>query len=72
MLRVSGEGCDLGMLVVSIIDPDGHDSLGPNCRAGNDYRLQRDGQFKLLINGGDGGFGAYHFVFLGAPGSPAK
>ncbi len=70
VLRVAGPGCEGSGMVVSIIDPDGHESLGPNCRAGNDYRItQRDGQFKLLINGGDGGFGAYHFVFQGVPGS---
>jgi hypothetical protein len=72
VLRVSGEGCDLGPLVVSVVDAAGHDALGPNCRAGNDYRLPQDGRFKLVINGADSASGPYHFVLQGAPGSAGK
>jgi hypothetical protein len=72
VLRVSGEGCDLGMLVISVVDAAGHDTLGPNCRAGNDYRLPRDGKFQFVINGADGGFGPYHFVLQGAASPPPK
>jgi hypothetical protein len=66
-LRFSGEGCDLANLIVSVIDPNGHDSLGPFCRVGSDVRLMTTGKFQLVINGADGGQGAYHFVFQGAP-----
>ena len=72
VLRVSGEGCDLSGLVISVVDAAGHDSLGPNCRVGNDYLLKQDSKFQLLINGADGGSGPYHFVFQGAPGSGGK
>jgi hypothetical protein len=67
LLRFSGEGCDLGNLVVSVIDPNGHDSLGPSCLSGTDARLTATGKFQLVINGADGGQGSYHFVFQGAP-----
>jgi hypothetical protein len=31
------------------------------------------GEYKLVINAGDGGFGPYHFVFQGASGTrPAE
>jgi hypothetical protein len=66
LLRFSGEGCDLSILVVSVIYPDGHDSLGPFCRTGSDVRLTDTGKFQLVINGADGGQGTYHFVFQGA------
>lgn len=69
VLRFSGEGCELSILVVSVIDPNGHDVLGPSCRSGTDLRLRMTGQYKLVINGGDGGFGPYHFVFQGASGT---
>lgn len=69
VLRFSGEGCELSILVVSVIDPNGHDVLGPSCRSGTDLRLRMTGEYKLVINGGDGGFGPYHFVFQGASGA---
>jgi hypothetical protein len=72
VLRISGEGCDLGPMIVSVIDPAGHDALGPNCRAGADYLVRQSGTFTLLINGGDSGSGPYHFVLQGVPGSAGK
>jgi len=69
VLRIAGEGCELGMLVISIVRENGSDFLGPNCRAGNDTRLTASGTFKMVINGGDGGFGPYHFVLQGVAGS---
>ena len=48
------------ILVVGLIDPNGHDMLGPSCRSGTDLRLRMAGQYKLVINAGDGGFGPYH------------
>jgi hypothetical protein len=65
LLRFSGEGCYLGSLVVSIVDGDGHDSLGPSCRSGSDAKLRNKGPYKLVINGGDSGSGAYHFLIQG-------
>jgi hypothetical protein len=73
VLRFSGEGCELSILVVGLIDPNGHDMLGPSCRSGTDLRLRMAGEYKLVINAGDGGFGPYHFVFQGASGTrPAE
>ncbi len=66
IVRVSGEGCELSFSVTSIIDPQGHDSLGPLCRSGADARLKQDGTYQLIINGSDGGWGPYHFVLQGA------
>jgi hypothetical protein len=68
VLRLSGEGCDLSNLVVGIILPNGHDVLGPSCRAGSDSVLMETGTFQLVINSADGGEGAYHFLFQGAKG----
>src|SRR5260370_11193416 len=70
VIRVSGEGCDLGPLVLSVVDPEGHDALGPGCRAGTDLVLRNAGAFRLVINASDGAAGLYRFVLLGAPSNP--
>jgi hypothetical protein len=66
LIRLSGEGCDLGNMAISIIDPQGHDFLGPFCRSGSDVRLHQTGPHQFVVNGADSGSGAYHFVLQGA------
>src|SRR5512147_1342594 len=63
VVRVSGEGCDMGTLVLGFLLPGGRDILGPGCRAGSDTRLTEDGPYKLVVNAADLGPGEYHFVF---------
>jgi hypothetical protein len=73
VIKLSGAGCDLGSMATSIIDPAGHDSFGPGCRADSDYKLTARGTYQLIINSLDFGPtptttvgpGAYHFVFQG-------
>jgi hypothetical protein len=62
---LAGTGCDLGSLFTDIIDPEGHDFLGPGCRVGTYYKLPERGTYQLIINSMDGGPGSYHFVFQG-------
>lgn len=68
LIVLSGEGCDLKVLT-SIIDPDGHDILGPSCRTGTYWKLPKDGTYQLVVNGGEWAHakitGTYHFVFQG-------
>jgi hypothetical protein len=65
---LSGEGCELKVHTI-IIDADGHDVLGPSCRAGTYYKLPKDGTYQLIVNGGEWAHGEitgpYHFVFQG-------
>jgi von Willebrand factor type D domain len=70
VVRISGEGCDVP-LVVGIVDPNGHDFLGPGCRSGTDTVLRMDGKYQLVINATDSATGVYHFVFRGAPSQPS-
>jgi len=72
VVRVSGEGCDTGSLVLGFLLPNGSDRLGPSCRAGSDSRLPTDGPYKLVINAADGGPGEYHFVFQIVPSNAGK
>jgi hypothetical protein len=72
VLRVAGEGCTQGNLTIGLVDPSGHDSLGPSCRVGTDARLTATGAFQLVVNAADGGSGAYHFVLLGASSTGIK
>ena len=67
LIQLFGKGCELDMFT-SIIDPDGHDFLGPGCRSGDVSKLSKDGTYKLVINSGDGGPGKYQFVFQGVSG----
>ncbi len=68
LIVLSGEGCDLKVLI-TIIDPDGHDALGPSCRTGDVFKVPKDGTYQLVVNGGEWSHaevtGPYHFVFQG-------
>ncbi len=68
LIVLSGEGCELKVLT-TIIDPGGHDSLGPSCRAGDAFKVPADGTYQLVVNGGEWSHaemtGPYHFVFQG-------
>jgi len=68
IVQIAGKGCELSGMFTSIIDADGHDMLGPDCREGNGKKLQKDGTYTLLVNSGDGGPGTYQFVFQGVNG----
>ncbi len=63
VVRVSGEGCNTGSLVLGFTLPNGVDILGPSCRPGDDAVLKQNGTYKLVVNATDGGPDAYHFVF---------
>jgi hypothetical protein len=73
VIKLSGAGCDLGSMATGIIDPAGHDVLGPGCLAGDAYKVSERGTYRLIINSLDFGPtptttvgpGAYHFVFQG-------
>jgi hypothetical protein len=66
VIRVAGDGCDLGTFVIGLIDASGHGSPGPSCRTGSEAHLAAGGTYELVINAVDGGSGGYHFVFKGA------
>jgi hypothetical protein len=68
VIQIFGPGCDLGGMFISFIDPAGHDRLGPICREGFATKIEAGGTYTLLVNSGDGGPGAYHFVFQGVSG----
>jgi hypothetical protein len=68
VIQIFGPGCDLGGMFISFIDPAGHDTLGPICREGFASKIPAGGTYTLLVNSGDGGPGAYHFVFQGVSG----
>ncbi len=72
VIRVAGEGCDTGSLVLGVVLPTGSDTLGPSCRSGTDMRLTQDGTYRLVVNAADGGPDAYHFVFQLASSRPGK
>ncbi len=70
IVALEGEGCKLDMVTV-ILDPEGHDTLGPSCRKGTYYKLPKDGAYQLVINAGNTGEpGPYHFVFQGGKPAP--
>ena len=62
VIHVSGEGCDLGNLVLDLIETNGREVTGPSCRPGSDTRLTDGGTYELVINAADGGARSYHFV----------
>jgi len=66
LVQISGKGCELNRMFTAIIDPAGHDILGPDCRDGNAKKIEKDGTYTLLVNADDGGPGKYQFVFQGA------
>lgn len=68
VIQIYGPGCDLGGMFISVIDPAGHDALGPICREGFATKIQQSGTYTLLVNSADGGPGAYRFVFQGVSG----
>jgi hypothetical protein len=72
IVRISGEGCDLNGLFTGLVDPAGHDSLGPVCRAGTDARLTKTGTYELVVNYDNGGPAVYHFVLQGASSNSIK
>lgn len=74
LIVLSGPGCDLGHVLTAIIGPDGSSVLGPGCRVGTFWKLQKDGPHTLVINSDECGEcsdeemdapGPYHFVFQG-------
>ena len=74
LIVLSGPGCDLGHVLTAIIGPDGSSVLGPGCRVGTFWELQKDGPHTLVINSDECGEcsdeemdapGPYHFVFQG-------
>jgi hypothetical protein len=66
VIVLSGEGCDLGWMGTDIIDPEGHDFLGPSCRVGTDYKVSENGTYQLIVNSLESPSpGPYHFVFQG-------
>ncbi len=65
LVQISGKGCELNRMFTAIIDPEGHDILGPDCREGNAKKIEKDGTYTLLVNADDGGPGKYQFVFQG-------
>lgn len=69
LVLISGAGCDLGPVLTDILEPNGHELLGPSCRTGTEYRLPVSGTYQLIVNAYNAGPGAYHFVFQG--GKPA-
>ncbi|HEY6938728.1 MAG TPA: VWD domain-containing protein [Terriglobales bacterium] len=68
LIVLSGEGCELKVLTI-ILDPAGHDFLGPSCRTGTYWKVPKDGTYQLVVNGGEWAHaeitGPYHFVFQG-------
>jgi von Willebrand factor type D domain len=68
VIQIYGPGCDLGNMFISFVDAAGHDALGPICREGFATKIRQSGTYTLLVNSGDGGPGAYHFVFQGVSG----
>ena len=66
LLRIAGPGCDLSTLIVGVVSSKGKEMLGPLCRQDTDFKVPESGAYTLVINSGDGGTGAYHFVFMGA------
>jgi hypothetical protein len=53
-------------MVTGIVDPAGHESLGPLCREGSGMKLAATGTYSLIVNSDNGGPGTYHFVLQGA------
>ncbi len=72
LIVLSGEGCELSVQT-EIVDPDGHDVLGPSCRVGTYWKLPKDGAYQLIVNGYESAHGdvtgPYHFVFQGGKAS---
>jgi hypothetical protein len=68
LIVLSGEGCELKVFTI-ILDPAGHDFLGPSCRTGTYWKVPKDGTYQLVVNGGEWAHapvtGPYHFVFQG-------
>jgi len=66
VIRISGEGCDLGRMITGLDVPQGYEEQGPLCR-GDDFHLPTDGSYKLIVNWmTNAGPAKYHFVFRGA------
>jgi von Willebrand factor type D domain len=79
IIQVAGQGCQLASgLYLGIIQPSqwpqwmshpqGGAAPGPSCNQGSVAKISEDGMYALLVNSGDGGSGAYQFVFQGVPG----
>ena len=52
-----------------IVDSDGQEVLGPDCRVGKYWTVPKDGTYRLVVNGAEWTHGdvtgPYHFVFQG-------
>lgn len=69
VIHVSGEGCDLGNLVLDLVETNGRIVAEPSCRPGSDTRLSDGGTYDLVINAAGGGTGSYQFVLQDGTGS---
>jgi hypothetical protein len=65
---LAGQGCSLPVFTV-VLDPAGHDRLGPSCRPEDVFKVPEDGRYQLIVNGAEDAHapitGPYHFVFQG-------
>ena len=67
VVKISGVGCDLGSMIVTLTDPKGHDVFAFGCAADSHFRLSEPGTYHVVINSWDWGPASYHFVFQGGP-----
>ncbi len=65
VLKISGAGCDVDGLILSIVDPQGHEIGGLTCRNDDSFKMPQSGNYQLVVNSLDGGPAPYQFVFQG-------
>jgi hypothetical protein len=65
VLKISGAGCDVGSLILGIVDPQGHEIGGLSCRKDESFKVLQSGNYQLVVNSFDGGPAPYQFVFQG-------
>ena len=68
VIKISGAGCSEAGMLITLVDPQGHDAGGLNCRHDTDAKLASTGTYQVVINDADGGSGPYRFVFQGGSG----
>src|SRR5579883_230262 len=74
IIRISGDGCDLGHMITGVVLPGQYAQQGPVC-SGGDFTVpprsaagSMDSTTQFIINfGNNAGRAKYHFVFRGAP-----
>lgn len=67
VIKISGAGCDVGTMMISLIDPEGRDVFGIDCRVDSHFKLSEAGTYQLMVNSLNGEPAPYHFVFQGGP-----